>query len=67
MNTAVAIAGTAGHTIIVLAAIHYGVKGLALLMPQLRVSAPPRQAAGPDKADDKAAPAAPDKKILEAA
>jgi len=67
MNTAVAISGTAGHTIIVLAAIHYGVKGLALLMPQLRVSAPPKQAASPDKADDKAVPDAPDKTLLEAA
>ena len=42
MNSTVAITGIAGHTVIVLAAIHYGVKGLALLLPQLRVQAPPK-------------------------
>jgi hypothetical protein len=42
MGSTVAITGIAGHTVVVLAAIHYGVKGLALLLPQLRVQAPPK-------------------------
>ena len=42
MSTTVALAGIAGHTVIILAAIHYGIKALALLLPQLRVQAPPK-------------------------
>ena len=42
MSTTVALAAIAGHTVIILAAIHYGVRALGLLLPQLRVQAPPK-------------------------
>jgi hypothetical protein len=42
VSTSVAIVSIACHTAIWLAGIHYGVKGLALVLPQLRVQAPPK-------------------------
>ena len=45
MSSTVALAGIAGHTVIILAAIHYGVRALGMLLPQLRVQAPPKTAA----------------------
>ena len=45
---AVAITGITGHTVIVLAAIHYGFRVLDRVLPQLRVTAPPKPPADPD-------------------